>query len=791
MPGLAGAVSGINSKLDTTAIVDAMLTYEKQNVTLLQYNQTVKTNQITTYQAINTRLLAFQTQAGLLARSDAFDATKVTVSDEDYLTATAGSSVGLGTYSLNVAALAQNHQIASQGFSKEEAAKIGTGTITITVGDASSKTITIGTGSGTLDGLKNAINSAKIGVTASVINDGTTSNQYRLLLTADKTGAKNKIAVSSSLTGTKIPDFSSASFDQVEKLSFAAAATSTPSLGTTASYTGSQNKTYTFTVGGTGTQTVGSGDITLNWTDGTNSGSIIVSSADTEVQLSGAGSEGLNLSFAAGTLVAGDKLQVQSFAPLLQQAQDAKISMGSTSGGGSPITITSETNFVADLIPGVTLNLKKVTTTSPIIINVDRDIAKASQQVNDFVSKFNDVLSALNDQFKFDPKATDKTGILFGDNTLITVQNSLRRQVSSNISGLDTKYKMLADVGIRFGSSGELTVADRSKLDAAIRDHPDDLRKLLAPSGNSSNSKVSFASLTEKTRASSTGYDVDITQVAKQGYLRGSSIVNPATTPLVIDATNKNLALKVDGVVSETITLTEKTYSSSADLVSELQQKINADQKIGNLGVVVSYFDNGSDGYLILTSGSYGKSSRVEIQGGTVNSAFVKVGLALGQVFDGENVAGTINGEEATGAGQILTGKDGNTTTAGLKLKVELTNADLQTGNDATIKIFRGVAAQAQSLVNSLTKGTDGTFARRTRALELQIDDIKSQVDQMNQRMELKRQRLVDKFSEMESIIGQLNSQSAYLSNALASLSQSFGSSSSSNTSSSGTSSNG
>jgi flagellar hook-associated protein 2 len=783
MAGIAGAISGINSKLDTTAIIDAMLTYDKQNVTLLQYNQTVKTNQITTYQAINTRLLAFQTQAGVLARADTFDATKISVSDEDYLTATAGSNVGLGTYSLNIAALAQNHQIASQGFSKEEAAKIGTGTFTITVGDASSKTITIDSGSSTLEGLKNAINNANAGVKASVINDGTTSNPYRLLLTADKTGAKNKITVSSNLTGAKTPDFSSASFDQVEKLSFVTAATSTPSLGTTASYTGSQNKTYTFTVGGTGTQTVGSGDITLNWTDGTNTGSIVVSSADTEVELSGAGSDGLKLSFAAGTLVAGDKFQVQSFAPLLQQAQDAQISMGSTSGGGSPITVTSDTNFVTNLIPGITLNLKQVTTTSPITINVDRDITKVSQQVTDYITKFNDVLSSLDDQFKYDPSATEETGILFGDSTLIMVQNSLRQQVSSNVEGLDAKYRMLADVGIRFGSTGELSVTDRSKLEAAIRDHPDDLQKLFTSSGSSSNSKISFTLLTDKTKASSSGYEVNITQAARQGYMRGSSIANPATTPLVIDSTNKNLALKVDGVTSNTITLTEKTYGSSADLVSELQQKINADEKIGGLGVTVSYFDNGSDGYLVLTSGSYGKSSKIEIQGGTAYSALVKLGLALGQVFEGEDVAGTINGETATGAGQILTGNDSNYTTAGLKLKVELTDADLLTGSDGTIKVFRGIAAQAQSMVNNLTKSTDGTFARRTRALELQIDDIESQVDDMNQRMELKRQRLVDKFNEMETLIGQLNSQSDYLTSALASLNANWGTTSTSSSS--------
>jgi flagellar hook-associated protein 2 len=791
MPGLAGAVSGINSKLDTPAIIDAMLTYEKQNITLAQYDQTVKTNQITTYQAINTRLLAFQTQAGLLSRNNALGTTKISVSDENYLTATAGTNVGLGTYALNILALAQNHQIASQGFSKEEAAQTGTGTITITVGDSSPKTITIGSGSGTLDGIKNAINSANIGVKASVINDGTSSNPYRLLLTGDKTGAKNIITVSSNLTGSKAPDFSSASFDQVEKLNFNNTATSTPRLGTTASYTGNQNKTYTFTVGGTGTQTVGSGDITLNWTDGTNNGSIIVSSADTEVQLSGTGSDGLNLSFAAGTLVAGDKFQVQSFAPLLQQAQDAKISMGSSSGGGSPITVSSDTNYVTDLISGATLSLKKVTTDGPIIISVDRDIEKVSQQVNDFISKFNDALGALDEQFKYSPDATDKTGILFGDSTLMMVQNSMRRQISSNVDGLDARYRMLSDVGIRFGTSGQLSVVDHGKLEVAIRDHPDDLQKLLAPSGSSSNGKISFVALTDKTKTSSSGYEVDITQAATQGFLRGSSIVNPADTPIVIDSTSKNLTLKVDGVVSDTITLTEKSYSSSADLVSELQQKINADSKIGGLGVVVSYFDSGSDGYLVLTSGSYGNNSKVEIQGGTANSAFVKLGLAVGQVFEGQNVAGTINGEAATGAGQILTGNDSNSTTAGLKLKVELSNADLLSGSDGTIKVFRGIASQAQSMVNSLTMATDGALARRTRALQLQVEDIKSQVDDMNQRMELKRQRLVDKFSEMESIIGQLNSQSAYLSNALASLSQSFGSSNSSSSSSSGTSTNG
>lgn len=778
MAGLAGSITGIASNLDTTSIVDALLTYDKQNITLRQYEQTVKTNQIATYQALNTRLLAFQTQAALLSRGDTYDATKVTVSNEEYATAAVGSSSATGTYSLNITALAQNHQIASQGFSEAEMTRVGSGSITIAVGDSSAKTITIESGSGTLEGIKNAINAAKAGVKASIINDGSSSNPYRLVLTADKTGAKNKISITTNLTGTKVPDFSSTSFDQVEELTVNANTTSSVALGTTASYSGSKNKTYTFTVAGNGTQTVGSGDITLNWTDGTNSGAIIVSSADTEVELSGTGSDGLKLSFGAGTLTAGDTLQVQAFAPLLQQAQDAAVSMGSEDGGGSPIIVKSETNFVKDLIPGVTLNLKKVTSGTPITISAERDVAGIREKIDAFISNFNSVMDSLDEQFRYDAESASNTGILFGDRTLMMVQSSLRRQVSSKVEGLSSSYTMLADIGIRIGSTGKLSVIDSSKLETAIRENSDEVQKLLGSSGTSSDSRVSFVSLTEKTKTTATGYDVDITQVAKKGYLRGSSLTSPATSPIVIDATNKNVAFTVDGVSSGLITLTEKSYSSWSDLVEELQEKINADSKIGSLGVEVSYFDNGASGYLVLTSGTYGKGSKVSIQAGTVNSGYATLGLAAGQVFSGQDVAGTINGEQATGSGQFLTGNTGNANTAGLKLRVELTEADMQSGAEASITVTQGVAGRVADFTESLTKTTNGTFASRTKALQKQIEAIEGEVADMNERMEKKRERLLLRFQEMEDMISEMNSVSSYLTSTLASISSTFGSSS-------------
>src|SRR5690606_35586706 len=143
------------------------------------------------------------------------------------------------------------------------------------------------------------------------------------------------------------------------------------------------------------------------------------------------------LQFGAGTLVAGDTFRVQTFAPLLQTAQDAEITLGSTDGGGSPITVTSETNTVKDLIAGVTLNLKKISGDEKINITVARDTDGIIEAVDSFITKFNDVIGAIDQQFEFDPDATDKTGVLFGDGTLRMLQNSLRGKVTSRVSGLE------------------------------------------------------------------------------------------------------------------------------------------------------------------------------------------------------------------------------------------------------------------------------------------------------------------------------------------------------------------
>lgn len=769
-------ISGLMSNLNTDEIIDALLTYDKQNVTLLQYDQTVKTNQISTYQAINAKLLAFQTQAKLLSRTDSFISSTVISSDEDYVRAIAGTDIALGSYAINVDAMAQNHQIASHGFSEQEAASLGTGTVQISVGDGSTTTITLDSSNNSLEGLTRAINNANMGVSASIINDGTGNDPYRLLLTSSKTGAKNVIHFSANLTGDKTPDFQSSSFDEVELISFSSSATSAPALGAGASYTGSSNKTYTFTVAGSGSQTVGDGDITLNWSDGTNSGSIVVSAADTEVALSGDGADGLTLEFSAGTLVAGDTFEVQTFSPLLQKAQDARVSLGSSSGGGSPITVSSETNLVTDLISGVTLQLNKVTDSGPVTISAERDTSGVESQIDKFISTFNDVISAVDDQFKYDPDAVEDAGVLAGDRTLMTIQTSLRSQVTSMVDGLDADNRMLADIGVRMGATGKLSVLNRDRLREVIANDIDAIVKLFTTSGESSNGKVSFLSATEETRASSNGYEVVITRAAENGYFQGGLISDPTVTPIVIDSHNRNLKFIVDGVASDDIVLDEGTYNNFSDLTEELQAKIDADARIGSMGVTVEYVDTGDEGYFKISSASYGSGSVVSIDSSLTNTGYTILGLANGQSKNGRDVAGTINGEAATGAGQILTGNADSSTVAGLKLKVELTPQDLVTTNSATVSILKGVATRVWDLSESLTKTVDGAIARRTKALQNQITDIEERVADLDEQIELKRQRLLAKFVDLEETLSELDSQSQFLQAQLANITSNWSS---------------
>ncbi|RME32039.1 MAG: hypothetical protein D6800_00195, partial [Candidatus Zixiibacteriota bacterium] len=103
------SIDGIASGLNTTEIVNAIIQSERRGAVLMESEQAQKTAIITNLKALQAKLLAFKTQVGILARDTSFNKTKVTVSDDTYLSATAQGKAALGSFDLQVLAVARNH----------------------------------------------------------------------------------------------------------------------------------------------------------------------------------------------------------------------------------------------------------------------------------------------------------------------------------------------------------------------------------------------------------------------------------------------------------------------------------------------------------------------------------------------------------------------------------------------------------------------------------------------------------------------------------------------------------
>lgn len=108
------------------------------------------------------------------------------------------------------------------------------------------------------------------------------------------------------------------------------------------------------------------------------------------------------------------------------------------------IAVSSQTNAFADTVAGVTFTAAKVTTEA-VTITVQKDNSSVKQNVEAFVKAYNAVNSALNESMKYD-KETQTAGLLQGDSTAVTLQNTLRMALQSvNDSGA---LKNLSSVGV-------------------------------------------------------------------------------------------------------------------------------------------------------------------------------------------------------------------------------------------------------------------------------------------------------------------------------------------------------
>lgn len=671
--GLSSA--GIGSGLDVNSIVSSLMAVEQKPLTALTTKQTEYKAKLSAFGSIQSGIAAFQTTLKKLSDTKNLQTVTTTPADTTVLGASGGAGAVPGDYSIEVTQLAQSQKLASAGQLNAQAV-VGTGTLTFDFGTisggtlgtngkytgagfasngAGSKSVTIDSSHNTLNGIRDAINAAGIGVTASVINDGS-NTPYRLALSNSQTGEASSMKISVS------------------------------------------------------------GDAAL------------------------------------GNLLNHDPSSSQALTQTVA-AQNAQLKVDG-------LAISKASNSVSDVVPGVTLTLKKTNAGSPTNLAVTRDTAAVKANVQEFVDGYNKLTGSLKSLTSYD-MSSKKGAALYGDSSVRNMLGQLRGLVTGTISGGASSLTRLSDAGVSYQADGTLKL-DTTQLQKVVDTQFDQLPGLFAASGSSSDSQVSYVGSTAKTQAGS--YALTVSQLATQGSQTGS-----AAAGLNYGAPNNALQVSLDGL-SASISLRNGSYASTSDLVSDLQTRINGNSTFAQAGSAVTVSADAS-GVLNLISNRFGSSSSITL-GGTAASLLLG---GAGSSSTGLALTGSLNGVAATSIGQTLTGASGN---AAEGLKVSVSNGS--TGSRGNVQYSQGFAYQLDQLASSFL-GENGTLSMRTDGINTALKKLDSDKLNLEARLGRIQKQYQDQFTKLDTTMSSMNSTSTYLTGQLTALANSMNSNSNNN----------
>ena len=209
--------SSTSTALDVPTLVSQLMTVERRPIDTLNTQITSYQTKISSFGTLSGLVASFQTASSTLGTS--MQKLAATPSDPGVFSATAGSTAVPGTYTVNVSQLAQSQNLIAAGQTSSTAA-IGSGTATTVTFDfgtisggtltngvysgsaftsngSGTKSITIDSTNNTLEGIRDAINSAAMGVTATIVNDGS-GTPYRLVVTSTSSGVSNSLKITTS-----------------------------------------------------------------------------------------------------------------------------------------------------------------------------------------------------------------------------------------------------------------------------------------------------------------------------------------------------------------------------------------------------------------------------------------------------------------------------------------------------------------------------------------------------------------------------------------------------------------
>jgi len=388
---------GIGSRLDVNAIVRQLMAIERRPIQQLESQAGSLQTQLSAFARVRSDLSGLQDAAARLLDPSLWGSRSFSSSNSAALSGSASSSALAGSFSVQIARLAQPQGAASAGRA-----------IDAPIGAAGSLEFRVGTWSGnsfgggapvavavqagdTLSTLAARINESNAGVSALVLRSG---GQEQLMLRGSNTGAAAGFEVRA-LDGGGAPVT-----DSISAL-------------------GSLNHFHN------GTTLVGMGRT--------------------------------------------------------QEALDAQYSVDG-------VALSSPTNTVSNVVPGLTLNLQQSTTAalpgSPataVQVSVQQNNTVVRDAIEAFRAAFNRINATLSELTRADPTG-NADGPLQGDGTARRLQTALRQLVMSEGPSGGSPLGRLSDMGLQMQRDGSLGV-NATRLDAAMANQ-EGMRRLLSHTGS-------------------------------------------------------------------------------------------------------------------------------------------------------------------------------------------------------------------------------------------------------------------------------------------------------------------
>lgn len=193
IPGLTGIGSGMDIKGMVDALVNAERAPKAAQLSRLEKTTTAKFSALSQFK---NSLAEFQDSLKKLNDPALFEKRSASSGKTDVFTVTANAKAAPGNYNVQIFNLAQTSKVALAGVD-DPAAAVGTGKLSIKAGETALD-IDVTEANNSLTGIRDAINAAgkSKGLSATIVSDPSGAGGARLVLSSDKSGANNDIAVS-------------------------------------------------------------------------------------------------------------------------------------------------------------------------------------------------------------------------------------------------------------------------------------------------------------------------------------------------------------------------------------------------------------------------------------------------------------------------------------------------------------------------------------------------------------------------------------------------------------------